>query len=136
MINGMIAGLVAITPAAGFVNGFAAIIIGIVGAVIPWFTMQYLPRVNFFKKIDDTLGVMHTHLFPGAIGGLMTGLLADPNMIVYPGSGSTPASAVTGLLSGNPKQFVGQAGDLGVIVVDGAHATLVGIKLRGGVVPV
>ena len=76
MINGMIAGLVAITPAAGFVNGFAAILIGAVGAVIPWVTMQYLPRVNFFKKIDDTLGVMHTHLIPGAIGGLMSALLA------------------------------------------------------------
>src|SRR5260370_41198412 len=129
MINGMIAGLVAITPAAGFVNGFAAIIIGIVGAVIPWFTMQYLPRVNFFKKIDDTLGVMHTHLFPGAIGGLMTGLLADPNMIVYPGRGSTPASAVTGLVQGNPKQFVGQAAALGVTVPHAATPTFVEINL-------
>jgi Amt family ammonium transporter len=135
MINGMIAGLVAITPAAGFVNGFAAIIIGIVGAVIPWFTMQYLPRVNFFKKIDDTLGVMHTHLFPGAIGGLMTGLLADPNMIVYPGSGSTPASAVTGLFYGNPKQLVVQAVALGVIVVYDAIATFVVINIVRALVP-
>src|SRR5216684_3323734 len=105
MINGMIAGLVAITPGAGWVNGFAAILIGAVGAVIPWFTMQYLPRVKFFAKIDDTLGVMHTHLIPGAIGGLMTGLLADPEMILYPGSGSTPAFSVTGLFYGNSKQF-------------------------------
>ncbi len=135
MINGMIAGLVAITPAAGFVNGFAAIIIGIVGSVIPWLTMQYLPRVNFFKKIDDTLGVMHTHLFPGAIGGLMTGLLADPNMIVYPGSGSTPAAAVTGLFYGNPKQFVIQAAALGVIVVYDAIATFVVINIVRALVP-
>src|SRR5260370_32502725 len=84
MINGMIAGLVAITPAAGFVNGFAAILIGAVGAVIPGFTMQYLPRVKVFPKIDDTLGVMHTHLIPRAIGRLMTGLVADPPMNPYP----------------------------------------------------
>jgi Amt family ammonium transporter len=135
MINGMIAGLVAITPAAGFVNGFAAIIIGVVGSVIPWLTMQYLPRLNFFKRIDDTLGVMHTHLFPGAIGGLMTGLLADPNMIVYPGSGSTPASAVTGLFYGNPKQFVVQAAALGVIVVYDAIATFVVINIVRALVP-
>jgi Amt family ammonium transporter len=135
MINGMIAGLVAITPAAGFVNGFAAIIIGIVGSVIPWLTMQYLPRVNFFKRIDDTLGVMHTHLFPGAIGGLMTGLLADPNMIVYPGSGSTPAFSVTGLFYGNPKQFVIQAAALGVIVVYDAIATFVVINIVRALVP-
>jgi len=135
MINGMIAGLVAITPAAGFVNGFAAIIIGIVGSVIPWLTMQYLPRVNFFKKIDDTLGVMHTHLFPGAIGGLMTGLLADPNMIVYPGSGNTAAFAVTGLFYGNPKQFVIQALALGVIVVYDAIATFVVINIVRALVP-
>jgi Amt family ammonium transporter len=129
MINGMIAGLVAITPAAGFVNGFAAIAIGAAGAIIPWVTMQYLPRVKFFAKIDDTLGVMHTHLFPGAIGGLMVGLLADPNMIVYPGSGATPASAVTGLFYGNPHQFVVQLGALAVVVVYDAIATYIVINI-------
>jgi ammonium transporter, Amt family len=129
MINGMIAGLVAITPAAGFVNGFAAIAIGAAGAIIPWVTMKYLPKVNFFAKIDDTLGVMHTHLFPGAIGGLMTGLLADPAMVVYPGSGATPASAVTGLFYGNPHQFVVQLGALAVIVVYDAIATFIVINI-------
>jgi len=129
MINGMIAGLVAITPAAGFVNGFAAILIGAVGAVIPWFTMQYLPRVNFFKKIDDTLGVMHTHLIPGAIGGLMTGLVADPQMILYPGSGNTPDFSVTGLFYGNPKQFFVQLLALAVILVYDGLATFVVINI-------
>src|SRR5437588_1035395 len=62
MINGMIAGLVAITPAAGFVNGFGAIIIGLLAGSIPWLTMKYLPRINFFGRIDDTLGVLHTHM--------------------------------------------------------------------------
>jgi ammonium transporter, Amt family len=135
MINGMIAGLVAITPAAGFVNGFAAIAIGAVGAVIPWVTMQYLPRVKFFARIDDTLGVMHTHLLPGAIGGLMTGLLADPGMIVYPGSGQTPDSAITGLFYGNPKQFVVQALALAVILVYDAIATFIVINIVRLIVP-
>ena len=129
MINGMIAGLVAITPAAGFVNGFAAIIIGIVGSVIPWLTMQYLPKVKFFARIDDTLGVMHTHLFPGAIGGLMTGLLADPAMIVYPGSGKTADSSITGLFYGNPRQFMVQLLALGVVLVYDAIATFIVINI-------
>src|SRR5207245_4240765 len=94
MINGMIAGLVAITPGAGFVNGFGAIAIGAVGSLIPWLTMQYLPKIRFIAKIDDTLGVMHTHLFAGAIGGLMTGLVADPAMVLYLGSGRTAAVSV------------------------------------------
>jgi ammonium transporter, Amt family len=135
MINGMIAGLVAITPGAGWVNGFGAILIGVVAAVIPWFTMQYLPRVNFFKKIDDTLGVMHTHLFPGAIGGLMVGLIADPAMIQYYGSGSTPSFAVTGLFYGNPHQLFVQALALGVIVVYNGVATFAVMKLVGFLVP-
>src|SRR5229473_2105322 len=135
MINGMIAGLVAITPGAGWVNGFGAILIGAVASVIPWFTMQYLPRVNFFKKIDDTLGVMHTHLFPGAIGGLMVGLIADPNMIEYLGSGNTPAFAVTGLFYGNPHQLFVQALALGIVLVYDGIATFIVVKVVGLLVP-
>jgi len=135
MINGMIAGLVAITPGAGWVNGFGAILIGAIASVIPWFTMQYLPRVNFFKKIDDTLGVMHTHLFPGAIGGLMVGLIADPAMILYPGSGKTADSAVTGLFYGNPHQFFVQLLALGVILAYDGIATFIVIKVVGLLVP-
>jgi Amt family ammonium transporter len=135
MINGMIAGLVAITPAAGFVNGFAAILIGAVGAVIPWVTMQYLPRVNFFKKIDDTLGVMHTHLIPGAIGGLMVGIFADPAMVVYPGSGKTPDFSVTGLFYGNPHQLFVQLLALAVILVYDGLATFIVINIVRFIVP-
>ena len=135
MINGMIAGLVAITPGAGWVNGFGAILIGVVAAIIPWFSMQYLPRLNFFKRIDDTLGIMHTHLFPGAIGGLMVGLIADPKMIQYPGTGKAAASAVTGLFYGNPHQLAVQALALAGILVYDTVATFLVIKLVGFLVP-
>jgi Amt family ammonium transporter len=135
MINGMIAGLVAITPGAGFVNGFGAIAIGAVGSLIPWLTMQYLPKIKLIAKIDDTLGVMHTHLFAGAIGGLMTGLVADPAMVLYLGSGKTAAVSVQGLFYGNPHQFLVQAIALGVIVVYDAVATFVVINIVRLVVP-
>jgi Amt family ammonium transporter len=108
MINGMIAGLVAITPAAGYVDGYGAFAIGVAAGGIPFFTFNYLTRIRPFSRIDDTLGVMHTHLFAGAIGGLMVGLLANPNVVVYPGTGKTPSVAIQGLFFGNPKQFVAQ----------------------------
>jgi Amt family ammonium transporter len=96
-VNGMITGLVAITPAAGYVNGVGAIAIGVVAAAIPWFTMN---KVMIFRRVDDALGVVHTHGIAGLIGGLMVGLVADPNMIVYLGSGNTANVSVGGLFYG------------------------------------
>ena len=135
MISGMIAGLVAITPAAGYVNGFGALAIGVVAGIVPWLTMNRLATVGFLRRIDDTLGVAHTHLVPGAIGGLMTGLLASPGMIVYAATGKDTPVTVTGLVFGNPKQLLVQALALGIILVYDAVATWVVIKLVGLMVP-
>ncbi|HEX9624695.1 MAG TPA: ammonium transporter [Streptosporangiaceae bacterium] len=135
LVNGMIAGLVGITPAAGFVDGYGAFAIGVAAGVVPFFTFNYLVRVPPFNRIDDTLGVIHTHLIPGAIGGIMVGLLADPNVIIYPASGKTAAVSATGLLFGNPKQLVAQIiGLLFVLVWDGV-LTFVILKLISLVIP-
>jgi Amt family ammonium transporter len=136
MINGMIAGLVGITPAAGYVNGFGALAIGVACGIVPWLTMNKgTVVVPFLKKVDDTLGVLHTHAFAGAVGGLMTGLLATPNMIVYTATGKDSPVAVTGLLFGNPKQLLVQAEALLFMVVWNSVATFVILKLVGLVVP-
>ncbi len=134
-INGMICGLVAITPAAGYVNGYGAIIIGVVASVIPWLTMNKLGNVGIFKKVDDTLGVVHTHAFAGAIGGLLTGILADPNIVEYIGVKGTANSSITGWLYGNPHQFVVQLIALLVIVAYDGVLTFIILKLIGLVVP-
>src|SRR3979409_1220189 len=89
MVNGMIAGLVGLTPAAGYVDGYGALAIGIAAGVIPFFTFNYLVKLPPFNRIDDTLGVLHTHLIAGAIGGPVVGLPAPPHVIVYPASGKT-----------------------------------------------
>jgi Amt family ammonium transporter len=86
-VNGMIAGLVGITPAAGFVNSFGAIVIGVVTSSIVWMSWNWLSRTKPFKKVDDTLGVVHTHGVAGLMGGLLVGVLADPNVIEYIGNG-------------------------------------------------
>ena len=61
----MITGLVAITPAAGFVNGWGAMAIGVIASTIVYFALNYLSRCAPFRNVDDTLGVVYTHGFAG-----------------------------------------------------------------------
>jgi ammonium transporter, Amt family len=84
-VNGMIVGLVAITPAAGFVNGFGAILIGAIASSVVYVAYNYLALLRPFRNVDDTLGVIYTHGFAGVIGGLLVGVLADSSMEVVPG---------------------------------------------------
>ena len=81
-VNGMIAGLVAITPAAGYVDGLGAIIIGVVAGIIPWLSMNKFQKLGFMMKVDDVLGVFSTHGVAAVCGGLLTGVLANPDMLV------------------------------------------------------
>src|SRR3954467_2056905 len=84
-VNGMITGLVAITPSAGFVNGWGAMIIGVVSATIVYFALNYLSRTALFRNVDDTLGVGYTHGFAGLAGGLLVGVFANSAMGAEPG---------------------------------------------------
>jgi Amt family ammonium transporter len=81
-INGMISGLVAITPAAGYVNGWGAIAVGGIACIVVYLALNYLSRLRPFRNVDDTLGVIYTHGFAGFCGGLLTGIFADKNMAV------------------------------------------------------
>jgi ammonium transporter, Amt family len=129
-VNGMICGLVGITPAAGYVNGVGAIVIGVFTSAVVWALFGYLPRKVWpFNKVDDALGVVYTHGFAGLFGGLLVGLLADPKMIVYLGIGKNPDVTTAGLFYGHPKQLLIQAGAaLTVIIWDGVVTFLL---LRG-----
>ena len=82
-INGMLCGLVAITPSAGWVNGTGAILVGLISSTVVWFAWNFLSRVRPFSQVDDALGVVYTHGFAGLTGGLLVGLLADPGMTQY-----------------------------------------------------
>lgn len=89
--SGIIAGLVAITPAAGFVNIVGAIIIGVLAGPICYFSVSYLkPKFGY----DDALDVFGIHGVAGILGAILTGFLADPSI----------NSSGTGLFYGNPKQ--------------------------------
>jgi ammonium transporter, Amt family len=126
-LNGMICGLVGITPAAGYVNGFGAIVIGLVCSGVVWTAWQFLPKYVWpFNRVDDALGVVYTHGIAGLFGGLLVGLLADPNMIVYVGLGKTSSVAGTGLFYGHPHQLLVQfLAALTIIVWDGAVTAVI-----------
>jgi ammonium transporter, Amt family len=138
MINGMIAGLVAITPCAGFVNGYGAIAVGLV-TIVPWLTLNYVARLPLLKKVDDTFSVLHTHGVAGLLGGLMAGIVSDPKMLEYvanPAAGkNAQAFAVTGWLYGNPMQFVHQAQAAAFIIALNAAGTFAILKGIGLLTP-
>ncbi|MGB8991635.1 MAG: ammonium transporter [Desulfobaccales bacterium] len=91
--SGAVAGLVAITPAAGYVGPMSAIIIGLVAGVICYLAVLAKPKLGY----DDSLDVVGVHCIGGIIGALCTGLFASK--LVNPAGGD-------GLFFGNPGQFV------------------------------
>jgi Amt family ammonium transporter len=92
LASGAVGGLVAITPAAGFVNISGAICIGLAAGIIPFFAVAYLkPKLGY----DDTLDAFGIHGIGGTIGAILTGVFADPAI----------NEAGKGLLYGNPGQL-------------------------------
>src|ERR1700736_5286744 len=135
-VNGMIAGLVAITPGAGYVDGFGAIAIGIVAGIIPWLAMNKLQKTSFMMKVDDTLSVFSTHGVAGLTGGLLTGIFANPNMLMYIGTDKeAPGVNVTVLLYGNPGQLLLQVEGAAFIIVYNLIATYIILKVISFFVP-
>lgn len=92
LASGVVAGLVAITPAAGFVNLAAALIIGFVAGILGFF---FAAKVKHKLGYDDSLDVFGVHGMCGLWGALATGLFANPAI----------NEAGQGLIYGNPKQL-------------------------------
>jgi ammonium transporter, Amt family len=126
-VNGMITGLVGITPAAGYVNGYGAICIGLIASTLVWFSIRYVSRIPPFNKVDDTLGVIFTHGFAGLTGGLLVGFFADPNMIVYFTNAHGVGAGVGGIIdSGNWTLLKWQFfAALAIIVWDGVLTVII-----------
>jgi Amt family ammonium transporter len=104
LASGAVGGLVAITPAAGFVNIMGAIIIGLAAGIIPFYAVAKLkPMLGY----DDTLDAFGIHGIGGTLGALLTGVFADPAI--------NPAG--TGLLYGNPGQLWTQFVAVGVTIL-------------------
>lgn len=75
--TGVVTGLVAITPAAGFVDVWAAVLMGVITAPICYFAIAFLkPRLGY----DDALDAFGCHCVGGIVGGLLTGLFCVPEL--------------------------------------------------------
>lgn len=118
LASGAVAGLVAVTPAAGFVNIAGAIVIGVAAGVIPFFAVASMkPKLGY----DDTLDAFGIHGVGGTIGAVLTGVLADPAI----------NEAGKGLLYGNPGQLLTQIIAVAVtLVYSGVMTFLIFMVIR------
>ena len=115
IVSGAVAGLVAITPASGYVDPFAALIIGLVaGLVCYWGAVVLKPKLGY----DDSLDVFGVHGLGGITGALLTGVFAVEAI------GGTP-----GLLEGNAGQVLIQLEGIGATIVYCAIITFVLLKI-------
>jgi Amt family ammonium transporter len=105
-ISGAVAGLVAITPASGFVTPISALWIGLIAGV---FCYLMVVKVKAIFGYDDSLDAFGVHGAGGTIGALLTGLFASSAINPIFGAGKP-----TGLLEGNPGQLLNQS--VGVII--------------------
>jgi Amt family ammonium transporter len=94
-----------------------------------------LGKTWLFRKVDDVLGVFHTHGVAALVGGIGTGILADPGMIEFFGTGKDSNVNVTGGIFGNWHQVLLQAYGAAFIIVLNVVGTFVILKLIGLVVP-
>ena len=103
-ISGAVAGLVAITPAAGFVSPMSAIVIGLLAGVFCYFMVA---KVKMLAGYDDSLDAFGVHGAGGTLGAILTGIFASSavNPIFKDAQGNTLAS---GLLEGNAHQLLNQ----------------------------
>jgi len=95
MISGMIAGLVAITPAAGFVNPVGAMLIGLITGPVCYLAVTYMK--NFFRY-DDSLDAFGVHAVGGFTGALLTAVFADP-AINTAGANASVLKQLVGLIA-------------------------------------
>ncbi len=115
--SGAVAGLVAITPAAGYVNVMSAVIIGLLVSVFCFFAVSVLkPKLGY----DDALDAFGVHCVGGIWGALATGLFA---------SKAVNSAGADGLFYGNPKQLLIQLMAVGVTVVYSLIVTFVIYKV-------
>lgn len=112
--SGVVAGLVAITPAAGFVNFGASIVFGLASGILSFMSVTYLKHK---LKYDDSLDVFGIHGIGGIIGCVLTGIFATKTV-----------GAASGMIEGNYHQVVAQI--LSIIVIAAYSGVVTYILLK------
>jgi len=117
----IVVGLVAVTPAAGFVSPMNALILGGIAAIPSYFAIQIRAKTSF----DDSLDVLAAHGVGGTVGALLTGVFADKSI----------NTLADGLLYGNPGQLLIQGTAVLAAIVYSGVASFLLLKLIGLVIP-
>jgi ammonium transporter, Amt family len=117
----IVVGLVAVTPAAGFINPMNAILLGAIAAVPSYFGLI----VRAKTALDDTLDVVAAHGVGGTVGALLTGVFAEKAV----------NGLADGLLYGNPGQMGVQAAAIAAAIVYSGAMSFVLLKAIGSVMP-
>jgi Amt family ammonium transporter len=117
----IVVGLVAVTPAAGFINPMNAILLGAIAAVPSYFALIIRAKTT----LDDSLDVVAAHGVGGTVGALLTGVFAERAV----------NGLADGLLYGNPGQVGVQIAAIGAAIVYSGAMTFVLLKVIGFVVP-
>jgi Amt family ammonium transporter len=122
-ISGCVAGLVAITPAAGFVMPMPALLIGLLAGL---FCFWMVTTVKNMFKYDDTLDAFGVHGAGGTLGAILTGVFATNLVNTAQINGQT---VPLGLVDGNPGQILNQAIGVAIAIGLAVVGTLVILKI-------
>jgi Amt family ammonium transporter len=117
----LVVGLVAITPAAGFVGPMSAIALGAIAAIPSYFGILWRAKTS----LDDSLDVIAAHGLGGTVGALLTGVLAQKAL----------NGVADGALFGNPRQLVTQATAIVAAIVYSGVVSAILLKVVGLVTP-
>ena len=117
----IVVGLVAVTPASGFISPMSAIFLGAIAAIPSYFGLILRAKT----QLDDSLDVVAAHGLGGTVGALLTGVFAEK---AFNGT-------VDGALFGNPRQLLIQGAAILAAIVYSGFASFVILKLVGLVVP-
>jgi Amt family ammonium transporter len=115
--TGIVVGLVAITPAAGFISPMFALVLGGIAAIPSYFAIQWRART----RLDDSLDVFAAHGVGGLTGALLTGVFAQ----------AAVNGSVDGLLFGNVAQFGIQALSVVAVLAYSGLLTFIILKVMG-----
>ena len=117
----IVVGLVAVTPAAGFISPMSAVMLGGIAAIPSYFTLQWRAKTS----LDDSLDVIAAHGVGGTVGALLTGVFAEKAL----------NGVADGVLFGNPAQLGIQAAAIGAAIVYSGVMSFALLKLIGLVIP-
>jgi Amt family ammonium transporter len=127
IISGAVAGLVAITPASGFVLPGGSLVIGLVAGVVCFWSSTSLKKALGY---DDSLDAFGVHAIGGFVGALLTGVFA---VGAISATSDVPGGS-PGLLEGNAGQVITQLYGIGVVVVYDAVVSFIILKVLDAVI--